>query len=190
MPETNYHSNPENELFQKFVYESKVKFASAYLFYHHKGIAQKLIHTMKYRNMPQIGSYLGLQYGRLLSDVNLTADFLIPVPIHRKRLESRGFNQSEVIAKGLSEALEIPVSEKSISRLSNNSTQTKKSKIERWSNVESIFKVLSPESIENKDIILVDDVLTTGATMGVLIDEVVKAGVNSIGIVSMAVGRY
>lgn len=188
MPETNFHLDQENPVYQKFVYENRVKFASAYLFYHRKGIAQKLIHTMKYRNIPQIGRSLGKWYGEKLLESKIEGEFLIPVPLHKNKLSARGFNQSETICEGLAQSLKIPVDTQSIVRVSNTSTQTKKAKVDRWVNVNSVFKVVSSENIAGRKVILVDDVLTTGATMGVLIDEVVKAGARTISVLTIAAG--
>jgi len=189
MPETNYHLFNENPLYQKFAYEAKVKFVSAYLFYNNKGVAQKLIHTMKYKNMPQIGRFLGSEYGRKLVRAGLTADIIIPVPIHGKKESLRGFNQSQIIAEGLAEHMEIPIDSKSVIRKADTSTQTRKSRVERWLNVEDIYIVKRPENIAGKSVMVVDDVLTTGATIGMLVDQLVKEGADSISIVAIAAGK-
>ncbi len=189
LPETNYHLDKENPLYQKFVYENKVKFVSAYLFYNRKGVAQKLIHTMKYQNMPQIGNHLGEWYGHKLLSIGFNADVMIPVPIHKKKLGLRGFNQSEEICIGLSKVLGIPIDTKSVIRKTNTSTQTKKSRINRWMNVDSIFKVVDPESIRDREVVIIDDVLTTGATIGIIVDALVKAEVKTISIVTIAAGK-
>lgn len=188
MPETDFHKNRENPLFQKFIYENKVKFVSAYLFYQRKGIAQRLIQTMKYKNMPQIGETLGKWYAKKLLSANLDIDIIVPVPLHKKKLKLRGFNQSEVIAKGMADVLQIPLDIESVRRVTNTVTQTKKTRIDRWINVDSIFQVVSENSIKGKKIMIVDDVLTTGATMGVLVDEIIKSGASEVSVVALAAG--
>ncbi|MEP0367908.1 MAG: phosphoribosyltransferase family protein [Cyclobacteriaceae bacterium] len=144
---------------------------------------------MKYKNMPQIGRFLGSEYGRKLHRAGVTADIIIPVPIHAKKEALRGFNQSQIIAEGLSERLEIPIDSKSVIRKSFTTTQTRKSRVERWLNVEQIYQVKEPQNFEGKTVMVVDDVLTTGATIGTLVDELVNVGVKSISIVTIAAGK-
>lgn len=189
LPETNYHLNPINPLFQKFVYEPNVKFAASFLYYNRKGVAQKLIHSLKYKNTPQVGVALGKWYGHQLKSIDLKADLIIPVPIHRKKELSRGYNQSQKIAEGLSEKLNIPVDSNSVIRHVETKTQTKKGKVDRWVNVDSIYKVKRPDELFGKTAIVVDDVITTGATMGMLLDVLIKAGVTDIAIVAIASGK-
>ncbi len=189
LPQTQYHIQHSHALQQKFVYENKVKFVAAYLFYHQHGLAQRLIHTMKYKNRPEIGQLLGVWYGYNLKSSKLNADLIIPVPIHKSKLASRGFNQSESFAQGLSDALIIPINTESVIRKVNTKTQTKKSKVDRWMNVENVFEVVDPQSLEDKDVLVVDDVITTGATIGMLVDVLVIAGVKSVSILGIAAGR-
>lgn len=188
MPETDFHKIQPNLLSQKFIYESKVKFVSAYLYYQRKGIAQRLVQTMKYKNMPQIGEVLGKWYGYKLLKSSINIDIIVPVPLHDKKLALRGFNQSEVIAKGLSHVLGIPVDSETIVRVTNTATQTKKKKIDRWVNVDSIFECKTKNKFDGLKVMIVDDVLTTGATMGKLLDLLVKEGASEISIVALAAG--
>lgn len=189
LPQTNYHILHSHALQQKFIYENKVKFVASYLFYHRHGIAQRLIHTLKYKNRQDIGVQLGLWYGTLLKSVDLKSDCIIPVPIHKKKRASRGFNQSDCFALGLSEQLSIPIDNVSVIRHVNTKTQTQKSKIDRWLNVENVFKVVDQTALRDKDVIIVDDVITTGATIGMLVDVLVSAQVRSVSILALASGR-
>jgi ComF family protein len=189
LPQTNYHTAHSHALQQKFIYEIKVKFVASYLFYQRHGIAQHLIHALKYKNRPEVGYVLGQWYAQSISNINFNADLLIPVPIHTKKLQSRGYNQSESFAKGLSEILGIPVDTTSVIRNVHTNTQTKKSKVDRWLNVESVFEVVNPETLFDKHVVIVDDVITTGATIGYLIEVLVAAKVSAISILGIASGK-
>lgn len=189
LPETNYHNIDFNPLIQKFAFEPKVKFVHSFLHYNAGGIAQKLIHALKYKNAPQIGNTLALWYGEKLIEQSLAADFLIPVPIHKKRLIERGYNQSEIIAQGLSLKLKIPVQSTWLKRSVYTRTQTRKKKIDRWKNMSNVFYLDKAHEFAGASVILVDDVLTTGATLGMIIEVLVSAQVKSIGIIVLAAGK-
>ncbi|MEQ8337482.1 MAG: phosphoribosyltransferase family protein [Cyclobacteriaceae bacterium] len=189
LPRTNDYLDPTNRLFQKFAYEPKVKHVSSFLDYNKHGIARKLIHSLKYRGEMDIGLMLGRIYGADLRKTGtLRPDIIFPVPLHHRKLKKRGYNQSEMIALGLSESLEVEVDTNILVRKTYTSTQTKKSRVSRWENVGNVFEVVSPELLYNKRVMLVDDVLTTGATMGSLASQVAKCDVHEIYLVAMAAG--
>ena len=147
-------------------------------FLYNKGNAlQQLIHTFKYRGHKQIGIFLGEELGKEINSIDELKDisYIIPVPLHPKKKKKRGFNQSEVIANGIANKLGAQVNTNILIRRSFSSTQTRKSKFERWQNVENIFELTSPEAIENKHILLVDDVITTGATMEACVQCLLRA---------------
>ncbi|WP_258102922.1 ComF family protein [Marinoscillum sp. MHG1-6] len=189
LPETRYHEIAYNPLMEKFSFEPKVDFVYAYLHYNRKGIAKRLIHTLKYGNSAQIGTVMGLWYGSKLKDASIEADMLLPVPIHRKRLRERGYNQSEKIAEGLSIQLNIPVRMDLIKRNIYTKSQTTSGKVDRWFNMDSVFEVTDPSFVRGKKIVIVDDVLTTGATVGMIIDILVKSGAASIAVICLAAGK-
>ena len=140
---------------------------AASFFYYQKGSRyQNIIHAMKYHGGQQLGLDLGRWYGLELKDSPFAcAEMIHPVPLHVSKKRARGYNQSEMIARGISEALGIPLETNLIKRIINTDTQTHKSKYDRWSNVEGIFHVKDPERIRNKHVLLVDDVVTTGSTL-------------------------
>lgn len=142
--------------------------ASAYYFTRNSPI-RMAIHHLKYKNKPDIGVMIGREFGRKLKNAPCykTIDCIIPVPLHPKKERLRGYNQSGVFAQGLSEAMEVPMLSKVLVRRSNTETQTNKKRMERFSNVGEVFAVEKPQSIEGKHLLLVDDVLTTGATLEV-----------------------
>ncbi len=139
----------------------------AYLKFYRSGITRTLLHQIKYGNCPELGVMAGRWFGYLLKEKKLTNhfDLIIPVPLHKRKLRQRGYNQSERIATGIAESSNLEISIDTIKRIRMNESQTNKSRLERWQNVENIFKVTHPEKIKGKNILLIDDVITTGATI-------------------------
>lgn len=140
---------------------------ASFCFFTKEGLLQALIHELKYKNKPFIGNLLGALFGTdLLSSSFLASiDVIVPVPLHPKKKIIRGYNQAEAFAQGISKATSIPVSVDELIRVINNPTQTKKSKTQRWENVKGIFEVKSTSTFQNKHVLLVDDVITTGSTL-------------------------
>lgn len=178
LPKTFYHKDRKNPLFQLFWGKIPLEMVSSFYFFNKGNKVQNLIHQLKYKNRPDIGVYIGKRYGQYLKreDIFKTVDLIIPVPLHKKKLRKRGYNQAEMFASGLSASMNIPYDNMSFVRNANTETQTKKSKLERWENVKNKFSILDTSIFENKHILLVDDVITTGSTMEacahVLIDQV------------------
>ena len=166
LPKTNYHLQLENPIEKIFFGRANIKTASSFLFFQKKGSVQKMMHALKYKNKPEVAHLLGKWYGQDLkkSEAFSNIDYIIPVPLHKKRLRKRGYNQSEHFAKGLSEALNIPILTNVLVKSKFTETQTHKSREERAENISTSFQLQNPESIQNKNILLVDDVITTGAT--------------------------
>ena len=111
------------------------------------------------------------------------------MPLHIKKLKQRGFNQSEVFAKGLSKSLQIKVNESALIRNEFTSTQTRKSRADRWENVKGVFEVKNPEQLKSKKVLLVDDVITTGATLEACYAALEKAEIDKLGIISLAYAK-
>ena len=160
-----YSSNPVEKLFWGKI-EINMAF-SAYKF--SKGsIIQQLIHSLKYEGQAEIGVILGVELGKLISSVNSLSnhfDIIIPVPLHKKRLKERTYNQSLFIAKGISKVINVNIDESILSRENRGSSQTKKTKFSRWLNVAEGFTINNDKVLKNKSILLVDDVITTGSTL-------------------------
>lgn len=167
LPETNFHLADNNQVYEVFQGRIQLKHASAFCYYKKDGTIQKLIHQLKYRGYANIGSYLGKLYGSKLIEnpAYKNIDFVIPIPLHKKKQKKRGFNQAEKFADGLAESMNILVDVNVVSRIKASTTQTKKSRYNRWENVQEIFRVNDPEVYNGKHLLLVDDVITTGATM-------------------------
>ncbi|MDR1861265.1 MAG: ComF family protein [Bacteroidales bacterium] len=128
---------------------------------------RKLIHAFKYHGQKELAQNLGRRFGYELKRAGILTDagMLCPVPLFPAKERKRGYNQSHQLAVGLSAALEIPVEHENLVRTGNTSTQTKLNRFERWENVRNQFCVVKPELFAGKHLILVDDVLTTGATV-------------------------
>lgn len=167
LPKTNFHKQPRNPVDALFYGRTPILLASSFYLFQKKGGVQKVLHAIKYKHNKDLAIVVGRWYAEDLKENSTIshADFIIPVPLHRKKFKIRGYNQSEEFARGLSEGLKIPLNTSVLMRKEFTSTQTKKSKYERWENVEDVFELISPETFTNKHIILVDDVITTGATI-------------------------
>lgn len=167
MPKTGYENNPNNPLAQNFFGQMPFNAVSAEFFFSKSGKVQHLIHGLKYHRCRENGIFLGQEIGKSLLNAPdyQGIDYLLPIPLHPKKEKIRGYNQSHVIAEGISEIMNIPIAEKCLVRSVFTDTQTKKSREERWQNVKDIFKIEKPEKLSHKHVLLIDDVLTTGATL-------------------------
>lgn len=130
-------------------------------------VIQQIIHQFKYKNNPKLAYFMGQQLGQRLSSLSFANEFdlIIPVPLHPNKLKLRGYNQSTKLSEGISSILHIPIYDHTLHRMVSNPTQTTLHKQARWANVETIFSVTMPEEIEGKQILLIDDVYTTGSTL-------------------------
>lgn len=167
IPITNHLSIPRNEAFKKFDGKIPIEHASAMMYYHKKGIGQQLIHRLKYKNRPEIGTLLGEWYAQDLTKASVieNVDYIIPVPLHKKRLKERGYNQIETFCIALSNELQIPVNNNLLVRKDYTITQSKKGLTDRNKVTKNNFECKTDEHFKNKHFLLVDDVLTTGATL-------------------------
>lgn len=167
LPKTGYELHPDNPLAQNFFGQIPFNAVSAEFFFSKTGKVQHLIHGLKYHRCRENGIFLGQEIGRsLLKAPNYQGiEYIIPIPLHPKKEKIRGYNQSHVIAEGISEIMDIPIAENCLVRSVFTNTQTKKSREERWQNVKDIFELKNPEKLKGKHVLLVDDVLTTGATL-------------------------
>ena len=167
LPKTGYELNADNPSAQNFYGRVRFHAVTSCFFFSKQGKVQHLIHQLKYKGNKEAGIFLGQQIGESIKDAPLFQgiDYLVPVPLHPKREKKRGYNQSMMIARGISEVTAIPIGEKFLVRTVNTATQTKKSKEERYQNVKDIFQLQNGALLEGKHILIVDDVLTTGATL-------------------------
>lgn len=190
-PLTNFHKYPNNEAFLKFYGRLDIEFASALLYFQKKGIVQELIHKLKYKGHQEIGEIIGYWYAEELKDIEIlkSIDYIIPVPIHKKRLKERGYNQVTTFGNALSETMNIPVLNLILVRDKYTKSQTKKNRIGRNEVVEQIFSLTATNEYKNKHFLLVDDVITTGATLESCGREVLKIEGAKLSIVCMAMTK-
>ena len=190
LPFTEYTFNVENAVDRIFFGRTAVKKASSFLFYRKNNKVQHLIHHLKYKNQEQIGTFLGNWYGQVLKKDNGLVnkiDLVVPVPLHPKKLKKRGYNQVAEFAKRLAYHLNAEYSDALLLKTSNNKTQTIKGRLGRWQENKSLFALSSIAPFENKNILLVDDVITTGATMEMCAETLHQIPGINIYIASMAV---
>lgn len=188
LPRSYYHLEKENPFYNKFRGRIPVKYVMT-LFKFVKGSrVQHLLHALKYKNQPELGTSLGRMYGHDLLNAGFKDQFelIIPVPLHQARKRTRGYNQSEEFGKGLSEVLNIPCSDRFMKRVTKTDSQTRKSRLNRWQNVSEVFQVTVEKEIEAKRILLVDDVVTTGATLEACGQALINAGCNELSIACIA----
>ncbi|MDY0780618.1 ComF family protein [Tenacibaculum sp. IB213877] len=181
--------DPEKNLVASSFYgRIPIKHAVSLLSFQKENTTQKLIHHLKYKNNQEIGSFLGQWFRNHLKEKNFFSDidYIIPVPLHPKKLQKRGYNQVTTFGKSLSKELEISYQENILQRVDLSSTQTLKKRFERFSNENTKFKLTNLTFFENKHVLLVDDVITTGATLEACCNELLKTKNITISIATMA----
>jgi len=173
----------------KFVHIPEVQSTQAFLLFTKKGKVQKLLHALKYKGNQEVGVVLGEMFGEelMLRNSLPKAELIISVPLHKRKISIRGYNQSDLLGEGLSTATGIPWSGTVLRRTKNTETQTGKSKKERQDNVSGVFEV---KEIKAKSVILIDDVLTTGATLAACVEALKRAGCNEFHILTIAIAQH
>jgi ComF family protein len=189
MPRTNYHLEKNNPAEQLFWGRCKIEKVSAFSFYNRDSRIRQLIHNLKYKGVKDIGLELGKIYGLSLirSDFLHGIDIIIPVPLHPSKQRIRGFNQSDLISDGVAEVTGIPVDKTLLTRSLKTETQTRRSRYDRWINVEGIFTVTSKEDVKGKHILLIDDVITTGSTIESCANELLSIENVKVSVAALAV---
>ncbi|NUM31966.1 MAG: ComF family protein [Bacteroidetes bacterium] len=189
LPVSDNESFTENKIIKSLWGRVNIEFAAYYLNFKKGGITQQILHFLKYKNRKDIGIFYGKRLGFMIINEKFIkeVDYIVPVPLHKTKLRKRGYNQSAEISKGLCEVLKIPVLENNLIRISNTQTQTRKKRFERWTNVSTNFIVKNPALFEDKNLLLVDDVFTTGATIEACCQPLININNVKIGLVFLAV---
>lgn len=167
IPRTRFHLQEFNPMEQLFAGKVPIEHASGFFFYEKGNPYSGILYKLKYYNMPKLGQYIAEMYARELQNDTFLSDIdvVLPIPLHPVKKAKRGYNQSEYIAKGFAQALNVPVLNDVLIAIRNHETQTHKGIYERWLNTQDIFKAQHTECIEGKHVLIVDDVVTTGATL-------------------------
>ena len=191
LPRTGYHRIKNNLVEQLFLGKIPLERATAYFFNQRGSDFCHIIHQLKYGGQKEIGEAMGrYMAAELLSSGFFEGvDVIVPVPLHKKKQKLRGYNQSEWIARGISAITSIPVETSGVVREKNTETQTRKSLFERWENVDGIFHLVTPEFFVGKHILIIDDVLTTGATTVACASAFEKADRVRISVLTLAMAE-
>lgn len=189
LPVTNFHFNNDNAIKNTLYGRAVIEQGTALLRFEKKGLTQQLIHNLKYRGHQEIGTVLGDWLGAELKTINTykTVDVVIPVPLHKSKQKKRGFNQVERFGKQIAKALDAKYVDNVLIKITNTKSQVRKMRIARWTNNDQLFAIKNPECISNKHILLVDDIITTGATLEACIAVLNHALNLKISIATMAI---
>ncbi len=187
---TDLHHFDKNEFTRHFDGRVNIAAGAALYYYVSGGITASMIELIKYRDRKDLAYQLGLNYGLQLKDSIHFHDceLVVPVPLHPLRLKERGYNQSEFFAKGLSESMGINLQAQNMIRTSHTHSQTSKDRQQRIQNIQGVFQLVNPQVFNKRHILLVDDVLTTGATLESCALEIQKAEPASIRMATIAMG--
>ena len=188
LPLTHHHNLKEHEMHRAFYGIVPFEFGASLLYFRKKGIAQHLMHNLKYKNQQEIGTFLGDIFSRSVLDLPVfnDIDVIIPVPLHKKRLHERGYNQVTTFCEALEKNLAIPIIDSVLVKSINLKSQIQKSKENRLETNKNVFSIENAHKIEGKHILLVDDIFTTGATIEACAKEILKIKNTKISIVTMA----
>lgn len=189
LPVTNYHFD-NNEAIKKVLYgRVKLELGTALLKFEKKGIVQQLLHNLKYKGHETIGKVLGEWLGNELKTIEdyKYIDLVIPVPIHKRKLKKRGYNQVEKFGLEIAKALKVEYIDTVLLKTTATKTQVFKKRIARWDNSNEIFTMQNNVLIEGKHILLVDDIITTGATLESCANILLKANNVKISVATMAI---
>lgn len=193
LPYTDFHLYAENAVAKLFWGRINCHAAMAMLYFRKGTRVQQLIHQLKYRSQPELGFRLGVLLGeRLAASDRLPGenpdppDLIIPVPLHPSKERSRGYNQSRMIADGLSSVMHVPVNTTQLIRQRSTGTQTKRNRYNRFENMKAVFSVPDSAPLAGKHVLLVDDVITTGATLEACGQVLLDTGLNKLSIAAIA----
>lgn len=192
LPKTDFHAHRENQFTDRFWGRVDIKAAAAFFYFKKGGITQHLIHHLKYKEKWQIGMALGQRYGHALAESPhfSTVDCIVPVPLHPYKEKLRGYNQSAVFGNGLSESMQIPCLSHGLRRRLHTETQTRKGRFDRINNVDDVFEPNKAHLLRNKHILLVDDVVTTGATLEACAQTLLNIPGTRVSLATIAFARH
>ncbi len=189
LPYTNFHLCPtDNAVHQVFWGRVPVQLAVAYLKFQEKSRVQRLLHQLKYRGQEEVGEVLGRWLGKNMQEHGAfqRIEVVVPIPLHKQKLQQRGYNQVAAFAKEIAQALEVPVAEQALQKKRSTGTQTKKNRLSRWEAMRELYALLNPAAIKGKHVLLVDDVITTGATLEACANVLLSGGASTVSVAAIA----
>lgn len=191
LPETCFEQHAGNPVENLFRGRLPLVAATAQFYFTKDSLMQHLLHLLKYKGRGDLGVYLGRLMGRQLSgSARLTADALVPLPLFPGRERKRGYNQATLLCKGMAEVMRLPVLDKAITRPAHTDTQTKKGRVDRWMNMEGKFTVAHADMLRGKHLLLVDDVITTGATLEACGQELLQVEDTRLSIATLCIASH
>ena len=189
IPRTNFHTGIRNLTEESFAVKAHANRAFSWFFFSHESPFSKLIYNFKYAGNYPLAQYLGEMYAKELysDEIELKFDYIIPVPLHTKRKKERGYNQSYYIAKGIANVYGGEIKEDILQRKEKTESQTKKMRFDRWENIKDAFYVTAANTSDfDKEILIIDDVTTTGATIAACIIKLRESGYKNISVLTLA----
>jgi ComF family protein len=191
LPHTGFASIPDNPAERIFRGRIEIRGAHSEFYYSRESVIRSLIHGLKYKGKKETGVFLGKIIGESLqkSERFGMIELLLPLPLYADREYRRGYNQSACICEGISQVLKVPVESNAMTRIRNTATQTNKQRTERWMNVENSFRVAEPEKLRNRHVLLVDDVITTGASLEACALALGETDIASLSIATVAMAN-
>lgn len=188
LPFTDFFNQPGNPVESKFYGRMNVKSAGSAYFFTKDSLIESLVYELKYKGNKLIGIYLGEMMGHFLKTSHRfdDVDIIIPLPLNAKRLKKRGYNQSQMLCEGIQNVFKKPVLNTAVIRRVNTETQTHMGRVTRWENMDGVFAVAHQEALENKHVLLVDDVVTTGASLEACGEEILKVAGTTVSIATLA----
>lgn len=192
LPYTKMEQLESNEMDIRMITKLPLEKAAALLFFVEKGLVREMLHRLKYQNRPEVGILMGELLAKQFqkADWFKNIDAIVPIPLHPKRQVKRGYNQSEIIAQGIANITDLPILNKAVKRTKNTSSQTDKSRSQRLDNVKDAFMVHQAKSLNNKHILLLDDVFTTGATLSTCGKTMLEQSSCTLSLATLAIAHY
>lgn len=192
LPETGYHLHEQNPFTSHFAGRVRLQAGASFLYFSRGGGTQRMLHQIKYNNQPDLITVIGRWYGRQLLQAPLWQgiDAVVPVPLHWKKQRKRGYNQSAVFGEAIADVINTPCHARALLRITHDRSLTGMNRMQRIQTIGSAFAVARPAQVKDKHILLVDDVLTTGATLEACALALEKLPVASIRMVTIACGEW
>ncbi len=188
LPRTNFHLDPDNPVAKLFWGRVNIEKATSWFYFNKGSDYQPLLHKLKYHGFGELGVYLGKSFAsEIMNTAFAGADLMIPVPLHPRKQRKRGYNQSQKIAQGMQQILDIPLETRILIRSTFTDTQTSRSRFDRFLNMQDKFSIAESEKIKDKKILLIDDVVTTGSTLEACAQLLMDGGCGSVMVATIAV---